>query len=202
VDQEASLTIYPDDTDLILVAILPNPKDLDIARVFGWYRIPLKSAPKVISVDFLAFYQTGAFGEEFRWKINMIAPVKGHELTTRNSLIKNDSDHPRAKEEYYKIQIGQLIFLDKPIIADQWRRVTFFYTTGGLLKTASTIRDLVVTGEDRFVLWKNLRERMESSNLNGTVEQDFSDWNINFLKLLSDWEKIKDPENKYGEGYD
>ena len=193
------MTNFPDDTDLILVAILPNPKDLDIARVFGWYRIPLKSAPKVISVDYLAFYQTGSFGEEYRWKINIIAPVKGHELTTRNSLLKNDQNHPRAKEEYFKIQIGQLIQLEKPILADQWRRITFFYTTGNLLKSATTIRDLVVTGDDRFVLWKNLRERMENLNEDDSSEQDFSDWNLNFLKLLSDWDKIKDPESKFGE---
>ena len=196
------MTKFPDDTDLILVAILPNPKDLDIARVFGWYRIPLKSAPKVIAVDYLAFYQTGSFGEDYRWKINLIAPVKGHELTTRNSLLKNAPNHPRAKEEYFKIQIGQLIQLDKPIIADQWRRITFFYTTGNLLKSALTIRDLVVTGEERFVLWKNLRERMENTNLDDSPEQDFSDWNLNFLKLLSDWDKIKDSESKFGESYD
>lgn len=196
------MTKFPDDTDLILVAILPNPKDLDIARVFGWYRIPLKSAPKVIAVDYLAFYQTGSFGEDYRWKINLIAPVKGHELTTRNSLLKNDPNHPRAKEEYFKIQIGQLIPLDKPIIADQWRRITFFYTTGNLLKTALTIRDLVVTGEDRFVLWKNLRERMGNSKMDDPPEQDFSEWNLNFIKLLSDWDKIKDLESKFGESYD
>ncbi len=41
------------ETALILVAILPNQRDFDIARLFGWYRIPLKSAPKVISVDYL-----------------------------------------------------------------------------------------------------------------------------------------------------
>ena len=34
----------PVDT-LILVCYLPAKKDLDIARMLGWYRIPLKSAP-------------------------------------------------------------------------------------------------------------------------------------------------------------
>ena len=54
-------TILPE-TALILVAILPTPRDFDIARLFGWYRIPLKSAPKIISVDYLAFYQTHPLG--------------------------------------------------------------------------------------------------------------------------------------------
>jgi len=46
--------------DLVLVAILPKPRDLEIARVLGWYRIPLATAPKTIRVDWIAFYQTAA----------------------------------------------------------------------------------------------------------------------------------------------
>lgn len=187
---------FPDDTDLILVAIMPDPRDLDIARMFGWYRIPLKSAPKVIAVDYLAFYQTGSFGEEHRWMINLIAAVTGHELTTRSALLKDTPAHPRANEEYYKIQIGSLIKLDKPILADRWRRITFFYSTGALLKCATTIRDLVVVGEDRYFLWNTLRERMENNPNGNTIEQDFSEWNINFIKLLSDWDRIKDQTSK------
>ncbi len=53
---------------LILLGIVPAPKDLEIARVLGWYRIPLKSSPKVIDVDYLAFYQGGNFGEKHHWK--------------------------------------------------------------------------------------------------------------------------------------
>ena len=44
-------------TDLILVCLLPTPRDLEIARLLGWYRIPLRSAPKVVALDYLAFYQ-------------------------------------------------------------------------------------------------------------------------------------------------
>jgi hypothetical protein len=191
------MTQFPDDMDLILVAILPDPRDLDIARMLGWYRIPLKSAPKVIAVDYLAFYQTGAFGGDNRWAIKMIAAVKGNELTTRSALIRDDPHHPRANEEYFKIQIGPLINLEKPILADRWRRITFFYTTGALLKEAVTIRDLIVSGEDRYVLWNKLRERMGQNANPETIEQDFSDWNLNFLKLLGEWEKIKDPDEPY-----
>jgi len=41
-------------SDLVLVAVMPNQRDLEIARLLGWYRIPLKSAPKVISVELLS----------------------------------------------------------------------------------------------------------------------------------------------------
>jgi hypothetical protein len=94
-------------TSLVLVAVVNNPRDMEIARLLGWYRIPLRTAPKVIAVDYLAFYQTGAFGEE-KWRIQHIAPVRGHELTTRLELLRTEPDHPRAKEEYYKIQLGPL----------------------------------------------------------------------------------------------
>src|SRR3989304_7494175 len=106
-------------TDLILVCLLPTPRDMEIARLLGWYRIPLKSAPKVVAVDYLAFSQTAGFGEQERWRINFIAPVRGHELTTRAELIRDEPDHPRAGEEYYKIQLGPLQPRPHPLPAVQ-----------------------------------------------------------------------------------
>jgi len=145
-------------TSLILVAVMNRPRDLEIARLLGWYRIPLRTAPKVVSVDFLAFYLTGAFGDE-RWTIPYAAPVLGHELTTRAELLKDEPDHPRSKEEYYKIQIGPLMLLAHPVRSGKWRRVTFLYTTGEYLLNADTVNDLVVQTEERQTLWQALRER-------------------------------------------
>ncbi len=145
-------------TSLVLVAVVNNPRDLEIARLLGWYRIPLRSAPKVIAVDYLAFYQTGAFGDE-KWRIQYIAMVRGHELTTRAELLKTELDHPRAKEEYYKVQIGALEKLPHPILAETWRRITFLYTTGEYLLRAGTVNDLVVQSDERQLLWQALRER-------------------------------------------
>jgi hypothetical protein len=151
-------------THLILVAFLPTPRDLEIARLLGWYRIPLRTAPKVVAVDYLAFYQSSAFGER-GGKIELIAEVRGHELTTRCELLKDEADHPRAREEYYKIQIGGLEKLKEPILADKWKRITFLYTTGEYLLKAKTLNDLVVDGDERLVLWRSLRERAENEQL-------------------------------------
>lgn len=148
----------PSPTSLILVAVMADPRDLEIARLLGWYRIPLRTAPKVIAVDYLAFYQTGKFGEN-KWRVQYVAPVRGHELTTRAELLQDETDHPRAREEYFKIQIGPLIPLSEPILAKRWRRITFLYTTGEYLLSAETINDLVVHSEERQLLWKALRER-------------------------------------------
>ena len=182
----------PADLDLVLVVILPDPKDLELARLLGWYRIPLKSAPKVIAVDYLAFYQTAAFDEPNRWQIKFIAPVKGHELTTRGQLFRDQQDHPRANEEYFKIQIGDLVPLDNSIQADRWRRITFLYTTGLLLKNASSVRDLVVEGEERNILWKSLKERAQKNEEYHQLEYDEPKFEIDFLKILQEWDKIID----------
>jgi len=149
----------PNPGDLVLVAFLPQPKDLEIARVLGWYRVPLRTAPKVIAVDWLAFYQPASFGEEHKWCIEWAAPVRGHELTTRADLFKDQRDHPRAGEEYFKIQLGPLISLPHPVIAGNWKRVTFLYTTGERLLNSEQITELTVHDEERVVLWQALRER-------------------------------------------
>lgn len=150
------------DNALILVAILPSQKDFEIARLLGWYRIPMRMAPKIIDVDYLAFYQTTQFGVEHRWKIEYFASVNGVELTTRSELLRDEPEHPRAREEYYKIQIGPLQKLNSPIDADKWKRITFVYTLGVLFNHAKTVNDLVVRAEDREILWKNLRERSKT----------------------------------------
>ncbi|MBK8419517.1 hypothetical protein [Candidatus Villigracilis saccharophilus] len=71
-------------TDLILVCLLR-------AGGFGWYA---PSAPKVVAVDYLAFYQPSAFAER-GGQIEFVAQVKGHELTTRGELLRDEADHAR-----------------------------------------------------------------------------------------------------------
>lgn len=153
------MNTLPPATALILVGVMKAARDFEIARLLGWYRIPLRFAPKVVDVDYLAFYQTSAFGEEHGGRIEYIAPVRGHELTTRAELLRDERDHPRAQEEYYKISIGALQKLPRPILASAWKRITFLYTTGELLNSAEKVDDLVVQSEERALLWQSLRER-------------------------------------------
>lgn len=151
-------------TDLILVCLLPTPRDMEIARLLGWYRIPLRTAPKVVAVDYLAFYQPGSFAER-GGRIEFVAPVRGHELATRAELLKDEAGHPRANEEYFKVQIGPLERLGRPIVAERWRRLTFLYTTGEYLLRAVSLNDLVVHSDQRALLWQSLRERAEQDQL-------------------------------------
>ena len=163
---------YPGDSDLVLVCVMPNARDLEIARILGWYRIPLRTAPKIVQVDYVAFYQTGAFGEDGRWMIEYCAPVRGHEFVRRIDLFRDQADHPHAHEEYFKISLGALIPLYTPIRANKWKRLTFLYTTGYRLTHAVTLNDLVVKDGERSVLWRSLRERaLQNSEL---MKENFS----------------------------
>src|SRR3989304_2963154 len=116
------MSALPAPNDLVLVAFLPSPWDLEIARVLGWYRIRLLTAPRVVAVDFLAFYQPASFGEGQKWCIEFVAPVLGHELVTREQLFKGESDGQRAGHEYFKISLGSLLPFPKPIPAGNWKR--------------------------------------------------------------------------------
>jgi hypothetical protein len=145
-------------SDLILVAVMPSPRDLEIARVLGWYRIPYRKAPKTVTVDRIAFYQTAKFGAE-KWAIHYTAPVFGHELMARADLLRGEPKHARADEQYFKLQLGPLERLERPIPSLKWRRITFLYTTGERLAAAAEINDLIIDGDERRLLWTALKER-------------------------------------------
>jgi hypothetical protein len=136
---------YP--SDRVLVAIMNNRRDFDIARDKGWYRIPTKYAPPSVSeAAVLAFYFTRAFAK--KWTVHWYAPIRGHELVRRGDLFPDEPDHPRADETYYKIQIGPLAALEHPIPSMRWRRITFIDTTWDRFTAAEEINDLYASGTD------------------------------------------------------
>ncbi len=140
------------------MAIMNNRRDMAIAREQGWYRIPVKHAPRFIDdVQWLAFYQTRVFDDE-KWSINYYARLRGHELVTRLDLLPEEADHPRASERYYKLQLGPLHKRPTPIVSRRWRRITFFYTTGDRFQAAQEINDLFVSGHAAEGLYVTLKE--------------------------------------------
>jgi hypothetical protein len=155
---------YPESSSIVLVAIMPTRKDLEIARVLGWYRIPIRTAPKIIHVDYLCFYQPAAFGPEGKWRVETFAAMRGSELVQRKELFKDEVHHPRANDEYYKVQLGPLMMLPNVIQAGVWQRFTFLYTTGEKLQHAEELKDLVVRDEERNTLWRSLREKAQAAD--------------------------------------
>jgi hypothetical protein len=134
--------------DRVLVAIMNRRRDFEIARDEGWYRVPSKTAPaSTTDAQVLAFYFTRAFDEE-KWSIRWYCAIQGHELALRSSLIPEQPDHPRAKETYYKLQLGPLLQLEAPVLSLRWRRVTFIETSWDRLMAAEEINDLYTSGAD------------------------------------------------------
>jgi hypothetical protein len=182
---------------LILVGVIPEPRDLEIARLLGWYRIPYRFAPKVVRVDYLAFYQPSSFGDGHAGRIEVYAEVLGVELTTRGELIKDEPEHPRANEEYFKIQIGPINKLANPILAKEWKRITFLYTTGELFSSANTIQDLVVRTEERKILWHSLREKASQFQEYKQAELPEIAIEPEILMMLGDLRLLGDLHDKY-----
>jgi hypothetical protein len=141
----------------VLVAVMNDRRDFEIARHEGWYRIPLKRAPSRVGADYLAFYQTKAFGDE-KWAINYYASTRRYRLVTRAELLPEETDHPRAAEPYYKVEIGPLQCLPRPIPSRRLRRITFIPTTLGRLLGADEINDLWDRGSREDRLWEAFKQ--------------------------------------------
>jgi hypothetical protein len=136
-----------DPEDLVLVSVMNNWRDFELARDRGWYRVPVKHAPEATTyVQYLAFYQTRVFEDE-AYSINYYAPLLGHELARRRDLLPDEPDHPRADEFYYQLQIGPLLRREPPIPSLRWRRITFILTTGDRFMAATEINDLYADGK-------------------------------------------------------
>lgn len=146
-----------DDDAPVLVAVITQPRDLAIAREQGWYRIPVKRAPQRVAADYLAFYQTQAFGSE-AFAVSYYAPVRRFHVVRRAELLPEEPNHPRANEAYYQIEIGALQRLPRPIPSRRLRRITFIATTLRRLLAAQEINDLWWRDEPQERLWAALRE--------------------------------------------
>lgn len=146
-----------DADDLVLIALVNRPRDLEIVRTEHWYRIPAKHAPNHLSAaQYVAFYRTRAFDAE-KWSIREYARVRGHELVRRGDLFPEESDHPRSEEAYYKMQLGPLIVLARPIVSRTSRRLLFIWTTGDRFSRAVEINDLIGKSDVDDALWDALK---------------------------------------------
>lgn len=125
-----------------LVAVMNNRHDWDIVQTDRWYRIPVKSAPRGLRrMRHVAFYQTKVFGAE-RWAVNYSAPILGSEVVRRRELLPEQGHHERADELYYRLRLGELTPLARPIVSRRLRRIAFIPTTWRKLQSAEEINDL------------------------------------------------------------
>lgn len=164
----------------VLVAVVNNVSDFVRARDEGWYRIPVKRAPRRVAAEFLALYQTRAFGGE-GCAVNYYAPVRRFHVVSRAELLPDEADHPRAGDSYYKIEIGPLQPLPRPVPSRALRRIAFIPTTLSRLLAAREINDLWQRDDPQERLWLALREagllveyRYQVGQPTGDVQVDFA----------------------------
>ncbi|MEA3408555.1 MAG: hypothetical protein U9R48_10850 [Chloroflexota bacterium] len=127
----------------VLVGIVPRLADWKRVCEEHWYRIPVARAPQRIAAEYLAFYHPKVF-QELRWTITYYAPIRAYHLVRRGELLPEETGHPRRDDLYYKIEIGPLQRLPRPISSRKLRRVTFILTTLSRLYQAREINDLWV----------------------------------------------------------
>ncbi len=140
----------------VLVAVVPSLADWERVCREGWYRIPLRRAPARIGAAYLAFYHPKCFGE-LRWAIHYYAPVRRYGILSRRALLPEEPNHPRADELYYRLELGPLQRLPRPIPSLQLRRVTFIHTDLDTLLRADEIGDLWRREAPKERLWRGLQ---------------------------------------------
>ena len=141
----------------VLVVLANNLADWRRVVAEGWYRIPLKHAPRPVAASYLAFYQARVFGAD-AFKVRFYAPVRRYRIMTRREILPDEPDHPRADERYYRVEIGPLEELSYPVPSRRLRRITFIPTTLRRLQTADEINDLWIDDDAAEILWELFRD--------------------------------------------
>ena len=112
----------------VLVALLKTKADFAILQEEGWYRIPVKSAPKAWPPSWLAFYQPLAFKDD-AYRIRYFGEVLDINIVSRRELFPNEFESIKSENMYYRLRIKELQELNEPIISLRPRRLVFIPTT-------------------------------------------------------------------------
>jgi very-short-patch-repair endonuclease len=153
-----------------LVSLLPEIADLARARDLRWYRIPakIKRVPRLVAeggLRWIAFYQGKKFGNEC-YSIRQVAAVIDVTQVRRSELLSPPSiDSPdyesyfrKAEDLYYKISLGPLTQLPRPVMNKaKWRRIVFIETLLDKLLVAEELNDLFQTSAAEEKMWEALK---------------------------------------------
>jgi hypothetical protein len=145
----------------VLVAILNNKRDFEIAREQHWYRIPVASVKKFLKQrwppEWIAFYQTKIFGSE-AYSIHYYARVLTIREVIRCELFPEERKNQKSQTYYYKLELSPLQELPQPIVSYRRRRIIFIPTTLVKLTTASEINDLYDDNVSADRWWHELKK--------------------------------------------
>lgn len=124
----------------VLVGVLKNKRDLDLFLKYKWYRIPKAYAP-VKSFLYIAPYQPVVFGRQGK-RIKYYAEICNIRTLPRIRLIPDEMYHPRAHDDYLRIDVKTIKKLPRPIKNIIPRRISFGFTTLNRLLTSKDVLEL------------------------------------------------------------
>ena len=187
----ASTSNYP--CPEVLVAIMNNHRDLEIARTQRWYRIPVKSANQYIrdieQMQYLAFYQTRIFKTD-AFAVNYYAQIERMSTVPRIELLPNEAGHQNAEALYYKLEISPLQSLPRSIPSKRLRRVTFIATTLAKFSVAQEINDLYHTSPIEDLMWEALKATEIQAERQYEIRESGANYDLDFAVLCNDGAKI------------
>ena len=177
----------------VLIAIMNNQRDLEIARTQRWYRIPVKSADRFIrdleQMQYLAFYQTMIFKKD-AFAVNYYAEIERISIAPRIELLPDDAGHENSEVLYYKLEISPLERLSQPIPSKRLRRVTFITTTLAKFSTAQGINDLFHTSPIEDLMWEALKTAEVQAERQYEIRERDASYDLDFFVECSDGAKI------------
>ena len=173
----------------VLVAIMNNHRDLEIARGQRWYRIPVNNAnrliPELRQMQYLAFYQTAIFDRD-AFAVNYYAEINRISTAPRIELLPHEAGHQNAEVLYYKLGISPLQRLAQPIPSKRLRRVTFITTTLGKLTLAQEINDLYHTSPIEDLIWAALKAAEIQAERQYEIRERNTNYDLDFAIECSD----------------
>lgn len=170
--------------DVVLVALVNTPRDLELAETERWYRMPARHAPRHFSgAQYLAFYLPASFGDR-KWSIDTYAPVRGHELVRRVDLFPAEPDHARANELYYRLALGPTERREPPIRCKRGRRALFLWTNWEKFSAARQWNDLYLRTPAHEKLWNSLRAENLDVEREMSVREGRSRYRVDFMIYL------------------
>ncbi|MCR4281359.1 MAG: hypothetical protein NUV88_03455, partial [Candidatus Kaiserbacteria bacterium] len=150
----------------VLVSVLKDTRDLRILRKEYWYRIPLAYVPRR-KFTHLAFYQPASFGRLGK-RIQYYARASKKKIAKRIVLLPKEKSHPRAQDDYLKIELAWVKKLARPIKNIVPRRISFGFTSLKSLLKAQDILELYGIAPTEQIIERGL------NNLGIKTEEEFS----------------------------
>ena len=162
-----------------LVAILNNQRDFEILLREGWYRIPVRNAPRRWPPRWLAFYQTKIFGAE-AYSVQYYGEVERIARLPRAALFPLERPNPKSDKIYFKLSLRDVKMLPQPIRSLRPRRIVFIPTTWQKLITATEFNDLFDDSPLEDELWASLRAWQVRAERQWTVDVDSQRFLLDF----------------------